>query len=98
TMKGIPENIRSFYSHPGEAIHLKPAGFDVAVKRAPIVALDGDINADLVEVILDNGGQPQPERVGRGFIGDERAMAVIKSRSDRQLFRQVGSVLVARQG
>ena len=76
-VKGIPENIRGFHPNPRQTIHLESSGFDVTVKCAPIMALDQDVNSDLVELVLNDSGQPQAKGVGGGFIRNNRAMVFI---------------------
>ncbi len=67
-MKHVVKNVRRFHPNPGQAVHLKPTGFDIPVECAPVIAAKIHLDSDLGQLMLEDGGQPDLKRIAGGFI------------------------------
>ncbi len=57
TVKRLSKNIRRFEADPSQTVHLKSPFLDIPVKGAPVMAVNGHVDADMLEVILNDRGQ-----------------------------------------
>ena len=68
-MKGIAEYVRRLDTGPGKAVELETAGLDVTVEGPPVIALQGHVDTDLLQLVLDDGGNADAQRVRGGLEG-----------------------------
>ncbi len=50
TVKHMTKDIRGFEADPGQAVHLKTSGFDIPIKGAPVVAVNRNVYANLLDI------------------------------------------------